>query len=78
MEWLFKYYEQNLDDDELKPFELDKYYSFYEGQVSQILYNHKMTEIILSTDKSDNSIGCNLFKLPIIAETTIEEEDEDN
>ena len=43
MEWLFKYDKSNVGDDECNPFDLDKFYYFYEGQISNIVYNQNFS-----------------------------------
>ena len=35
-EWLFKYDQKNIDDDEIKPFKFDKSYTYSENTIVNI------------------------------------------
>jgi hypothetical protein len=54
MEWLFKYDPQFVNDKSTEPLTMDKYFLFLDGNIINILYDHFLNNIILSTD--DHSV----------------------
>lgn len=50
-EWVFKYEQQNLNDEDLRPFKLDKVFQYSEMTICHILYNHTYTKMYASTEE---------------------------
>lgn len=48
LEWVFKY-DPALNDEDCKPLDVDKYYTIQEGNISEIMYDHYLEEIIVGT-----------------------------
>lgn len=65
MEWLFRY-DPHQQDDERKPLHFDKEYNLPErGNITQFVYNHILTEILIGLENSS------LLILPMAAESNI-------
>eukprot|EP00825_Cyclidium_porcatum_P004670 TRINITY_DN1220_c0_g1_i2.p1 TRINITY_DN1220_c0_g1~~TRINITY_DN1220_c0_g1_i2.p1 ORF type:complete len:1061 (-),score=222.02 TRINITY_DN1220_c0_g1_i2:1563-4745(-) len=50
-EWIFKYDQNNLNDEDLRPFKLDKVFQYNDKAINCILYNHQYTKMYASTEE---------------------------
>ncbi len=69
-EWIFKYDPSNLEDEEFKPFKLDKSYTYMDERIVYITYNHFYTKMYAGTEEGG------IIFLPVEAESFDVEEEE--
>ena len=70
IEWFFKF-DSALNDEDRKPLAVDKYYTLQEGEVSTILYDHFMEELLVGTREGY------VLMLPQPAEANVDDLDDD-
>ena len=70
IEWLFKF-DPALNDDDKKPLVVDKYYTLQEGEVSEIMYDHFMEELMIGT------LEGYVLMIPQPAEANVDDLDDD-
>ncbi|EGR30550.1 hypothetical protein IMG5_129360, partial [Ichthyophthirius multifiliis] len=70
-QWLFKYDKENENVEALKPFKIDKNYTYNDAKIVQLMYNQQYSKIYVGTNEG------NIIILPIEAESNdIDEEEE--
>lgn len=70
LEWLFKF-DPDINDEDTKPLEVDKYYTIKDGAISTIMYDHYMGELLIGTQEG------NILLLPQPAESNMDDLEDD-